>query len=448
MARAKVIYTCADCGQQVARWVGRCPGCNGWGTMQEVARPAAPAGPSVEPVSLASVTDVRARISTGSAGIDRVLGGGLVPASVALLFGPPGIGKSTLLLQILGSVAASGRDCLLVSGEESHGQVAARAQRLGIGGNPVRFAPGRDLGLVLETARAARTDILAVDSIQTIRDSASGQAPGGVAQVRACTDALVGLAKAEGTTILLTGHITKGGDVAGPRALEHEVDVLLGVDGDPRSGLRTLSSGKNRFGAEGETAWFEMGSAGLAEVDPADLLLTGSRVAGAAVGLPLAGRRALAVEIQALVTDAEGPPRRQVTGLDLRRFQLVAAVLGRARIPLGGYDLFGATAGGVHVDDPACDLAVAAAVVSARTGVPLPERTAFVGEVTLTGLVRPVPGMPARMAAARGAGCTTVVTPPGGEDAAPPGMGVVAVADVAEAVARALRPAGISSVVR
>jgi DNA repair protein RadA/Sms len=221
---------------------------------------------------------------------------------------------------------------------------------------------------------------------------------------------LVGLAKAEGITTLLTGHVTKDGDLAGPRALEHAVDVVLAFDGDARSGLRVLSGGKNRFGAEGETAWFEMNAHGLREIDPTGLLVSGERAAGAATALVQSGRRALAVEVQALIGSPEGPPRRQATGLDPRRFQLVAAVLDRVvgGLGLGRAELFGASSGGVRVDDPACDLAVAAALASAATAVPPPQGAAFVGELSLTGLVRPASAMEKRVAAARAAGCGVV----------------------------------------
>ncbi|MEP6476721.1 MAG: S16 family serine protease, partial [Actinomycetota bacterium] len=219
-------------------------------------------------------------------------------------------------------------------------------------------------------------------------------------------------AKAEQVAVLLTGHVTKDGDLAGPRTLEHAVDTVLAFDGDPRSGLRTVSGGKNRFGAEGETAWFEMHPDGLHEIDPTHLLVSGEHEPGAAIALPQSGRRALAVEVQALVGATEGVARRQVTGLDLRRFQLIAAVLDRAcGIPLGRVELFGASAGGIRVDDPACDLAVAAALASAATGAPPPLRSAFVGEVALNGLVRSAPSMTQRSAAARAAGITTVFGP-------------------------------------
>jgi DNA repair protein RadA/Sms len=294
---------------------------------------------------------------------------------------------------------------------------------------------------VVEAARAARPFLLAVDSIQALRDPAAGQVPGGPSQVRGCADALVGFAKAEGISVLVTGHVTKDGDLAGPRALEHAVDVVLAFDGDPRSGLRMLSAGKNRFGAEGEVAWFEMTASGLREIDPGDLLLPGGGEPGAATALPLAGRRGLAVEVQALVSRGEGTARRQASGLDLRRFQLVGAVLDSAGLGLGRADVFGAVAGGARLDDPACDLAVAAAVASAAAGVPAPSASAFVGEIGLTGVVRPAPGMAARLSAARAAGLRTVFVPEGTE--AVDGLRPVRVRHVMQALTwAAARPAG------
>jgi DNA repair protein RadA/Sms len=384
------------------------------------------------------------RVATGLPELDRVLGGGVVPSSVVLLAGPPGIGKSTLLLQLLGSLGGSGRPCLLVSGEESRAQVAARARRLGVPGDALTFASGRELPAVIDAARATRPFLLAVDSIQTLRDPAGPQMPGGVSQVRICTDALSGLAKEEGIAVAMTGHVTKDGDLAGPRALEHAVDVVLGFDGDPRSGLRVLSGGKNRFGAEGETAWFEMGAAGLRAIDPSELLVSDQRVPGAAVALAQAGRRALAVEIQALIGSPEGPARRQATGIDPRRFQLVAAVLDRAAgFPVGRAELFGAASGGIRVDDPACDLAVAAALASALAGTAPPPGAAFVGEVALTGLVRPAASMPQRLAAARAAGCSVVFA--SGSPQAIDGVRIHPVRDVRDALGWASRPAGTRS---
>ena len=414
MGKVRTILACSSCGQQLAQWAGRCPGCGAWGTIQERAGGTAPSAVALQ--TLEHDGAVERRVPTGFPGMDRVLGGGLVPASVALLAGEPGIGKSTLLLQLVANLSAAGPSCLLASGEESRAQVAARARRLGVSGDAVSFVPGRELGAVLDAARASRPFLLAVDSIQTLRDPDAGQVPGGPAQVRSCADALIGLAKTQGFAVVLTGHVTKDGDLAGPRTLEHAVDVVLTFDGDPRSGLRMLTGGKNRFGAEGEVAWFEMTATGLSEIDPTALLVSGQGEPGAATALPQAGRRALAVEVQALVAPTEGPPRRQVTGLDGRRFQLVAAVLERAGVRLGRADLFGASSGGVRIDDPACDLAVAAALASAATGLAPPRGSAFIGEVSLTGLVRSAPAMGPRLAAARAAGVRTVFGPSAGDE--------------------------------
>jgi DNA repair protein RadA/Sms len=437
------VFVCEACGHHASQWSGRCAGCGAWGEIKE--RPATAPRSDRRPEAVVPLIDPAAsdpaRLGTGLPDLDRVLGGGLVPGSVILLAGPPGIGKSTLLLQWLAAMAREGRSGLLASGEESRAQVAARARRIGAAADAVSFAPGRDLRAVVAAARAERPAVLAVDSIQTLRDPDATTQPGGVAQVRGCVDALVELAKTEDVTVVVSGHVTKDGDLAGPRALEHAVDVVLAFEGDPRSGLRIVSGGKNRFGAEGETAWFEMGAAGLSPIDPSGLLCSGERHPGAAVALPLAGRRALAVEVQALVGADDGPSRRQVTGLDLRRFQQVAAVLERAiGLPLGRSELFGAVGGGIRVDDPASDLAVAAALASAATGQPPPEEAAFVGEIALTGQVRPAPAMEQRLAAARAAGCTVLFGPE--RPASLDGLRVVPVSHLSEALGWAVSPAG------
>lgn len=431
MSKARATLSCSECGQQVDQWVGRCPGCGAWGTVEAGTGGTSPSRAQI--LTLAPSGENEARVPTGFPGIDRVLGGGLVPATVALLAGEPGIGKSTLLLQLVSNLSAAGLPCLLASGEESREQVGARARRLGIRGEDLVFVPGRELGTVIDAARAVRPFLLAVDSIQALRDTAGGQVPGGPAQVRGCTDALVGLAKSVGIAVLLTGHVTKEGDLAGPRTLEHAVDVVLAFDGDPRSGLRVLSGGKNRFGAEGEVAWFEMSADGLAEIDPSALLLAGEGEPGSATALPQAGRRALAVEVQALVAPTESTARRQATGLDPRRFQLVAAVLDRlGGVPLARAELYGAVAGGVRIDDPSCDLAIAAALASAATGVAPPPGCAFVGEIGLTGVVRPAPSMGQRLAAARAAGVSTIFGP--GTRGSEAGIRVVPVRHLSDAL--------------
>jgi DNA repair protein RadA/Sms len=355
------------------------------------------------------------------------------------LAGEPGIGKSTLLLQLAMRLSVSGLVCLYASGEESRAQISARAERLGTPPEQLRFVSGRDLSDVVETARDARPSLLAVDSIQTLRDAGSPQVPGGPAQVRMCADALVGLAKELDVAVVMTGHVTKDGDVAGPRTLEHAVDTMLSFEGDARSGMRVLAGGKNRFGAEGELAWFEMGPDGLREIDAQALLRSPGQEVGAAIALAAAGRRSLAAEVQALVLPVDGPPRRHATGLDPRRFQLVAAVLDRV---LGGRlsraEIYGATVGGLRLDDPACDLAIAAALASAATGVAPPPDTAFVGEIGLTGAVRATSVLERRLAAAASSGIRRIVAGDGAGGRAPRGVQVIGVAHVSEAVAWAI----------
>jgi DNA repair protein RadA/Sms len=352
------------------------------------------------------------RTSTGFPSVDRVLGGGLVPGSAVLLAGAPGIGKSTLLLQLASRLAAAGHPCLLAAGEEAPAQVASRARRLGIDGEGLSYVPGRDLSEVLDCAVTESPAVLVIDSIHTVRDADSQGLPGGVAQVRACADALIALAKQQDFSLVLIGHVTKHGDLAGPKTLEHAVDTVLTFEGEPRSGGRVLSGGKNRFGAEGEVAWFEMTPGGLVETDATSILGESDSGPGCATALALAGRRAFPVDVQALVGASDGPPRRQVSGLDPRRFHIVAAVTDRAlELRLGRSELFGASSGGVRLEDPGTDLAVAAALASARTGRPVHSGTAFVGELSLTGSVRPVGGMEQRVSAARAAGLSTLFVP-------------------------------------
>lgn len=356
-----------------------------------------------------------ARIPTGSTGLDRVLGGGLVPGSVVLVAGEPGIGKSSLLLQVAAALAGTEGGCLLASGEESLEQVSERAARLGIATASISFVPGRELPDVVETASASQPSAVIVDSIQSIRDPDLPSLPGSPAQVRACADTLVGMAKARGIAVILAGQVTKDGDLAGPRTLEHAVDAVCSLDRDPSTGLRVLAGGKNRFGPEGEVAWFEMAATGLKEVEPGTVIPAEGE-AGAAVALVAAGRRALAVQVQALASPTQGPARRHVAGLDPRRFGVVAAVADRAaHLGLSGAEIYGAVAGGIRVEEPAADLAVAAALASAVTGAAPPARSAFVGEISLTGAVRPPPAMGLRLSAAAASGIDTVFCPSGNE---------------------------------
>lgn len=430
MGKERLIFACTACAHPASQWVGRCPACGAWGTIEESGRATSRGPVAVAPLAGEGAED--RRISTGSDGVDRVLGGGLVAGSVMLLAGEPGIGKSTLLLQLAASVGTVERPALYASGEESRAQVAARAARLGIDAGRISFVSGRELATVVDAVVAVRPPLVVVDSIQAIRDPEQPTLAGGTSQVRACADALVGLAKREGIPIVLAGQVTKDGDVAGPRTLEHAVDVVCAFEGDTGSGLRILACGKNRFGEEGEMAWFEMTRSGLRGVDPPALASDGAEP-GAATAIVRAGRGALAVEVQALAAWMEGPGRRSVSGLDPRRFGLLAAVVDRALgLRLSRAELYGASSGGLRVDDPAADLAVAAALASSATGVRPPAAAAFVGEVTLTGRVRPAPNVSARLRAAVAAGIETVFaaegTGPGG------GLDVVEVRGVADAL--------------
>jgi DNA repair protein RadA/Sms len=421
MGKVRRLFVCSTCERPSGQWVGRCPSCGEWGTVSE--HPAGTTGRGgsvralkVEPLSLAQEGEEH-RIRTGFRGVDRVLGGGLVPGSVVLLAGAPGTGKSTLLLQLASGLAAAGHCCLLASGEETRAQVAARARRLGLDGDRLIYVSGRDLAQVIAAALAERPTVVIVDSVQTIRNSNSEALPGGVAQVRACSDALQCMAKENGITVLLVGHVTKDGDLAGPRTLEHAVDTILTFEGDHGSGLRVLAGGKNRFGPEGEVAWYEMTSAGLVETEAGPRIGEGRAEAGCATALAVAGRRAFAVELQALVVPSDGPHRRHVSGLDPRRFQIVAAVTDRAlHCRLIRSELYGASSGGLRLDDAGADLGVAAALASAVAGKPPPPGVAFIGEVSLTGSIRPVGGMEARLNAAAAAGVDRVVLPDGGPE--------------------------------
>ncbi|MDQ4006100.1 MAG: AAA family ATPase [Actinomycetota bacterium] len=430
MARTRQVLECSGCGHQVAQWVGRCPGCGEWGSIGERRAPSHLAAP-VSALTDASPVDEK-RIASGFSGLDRVLGGGVVPGSVILLAGEPGIGKSTLLLQVAGAISAAGGRCLVASGEETRGQVAARADRLGLASDHVSFVSGRQLAAVVAAASDERPAVLMVDSIQAIRDETLSSLPGGPAQVRSSTDALVGMAKSTGVSVILAGQVTKDGEIAGPRTLEHAVDVTCTFEAADGGAHRVLTGGKNRFGPEGEVAWFEMGTSGLKEVDGGALLGSGDREVGAATALVSAGRRGIAVQVQALV-GSEGPPRRNVSGLDPRRFGIVAAVVDRALdLGLGRRELYGSSAGGMRVDDAGADLAIAAALVSAATGAAPPAGSAFCGEVSLTGAVRPVGGPAVRMAAAAGGRIARVFAPSGWSGSK--GIRVVEIRRVADAL--------------
>jgi DNA repair protein RadA/Sms len=436
---------CGACGQQAPRWLGRCPSCGEWGTVAEEAPAAGPRrvalGPAPAVPRLAELQDTAPdRLATGIGELDRVLGGGLVPGSLVLIGGEPGIGKSTLVLQALASLASPER-AMLVTGEESPIQVRGRAERLSVDCGPIRVLAETRLETVLSAIEALDPQVCAVDSVQTLHSDAIDGAPGAPNQVRQVTVELMRFAKERGVTILLVGQVTKDGGLAGPRTLEHLVDCVLSFEGDDLRAHRVLRATKNRFGSTNETGVFEMGASGLESVDdPTRLYLaeTGDRV-GSCVFPAIEGSRALLVEVQALVGPTEiVPPRRVAIGVDRTRLAQVIAVLSRhAGLRLGDADIFVSVAGGARALDPAADLAIALAVASAHRGVPLAAGTVAFGELGLTGAVRPAGHSVRRLAAAAGHGMTAAVMPPGrsGSDPDSPAPSVLrAVPGVQEAL--------------
>ena len=422
MAKVTVQFTCADCGTTSGRWLGKCPGCGAFGTLVEELHGSASGGDSAapapsKPVRIAAVSvDEAARISTGVSELDRVLGGGLVPGSLVLVGGEPGVGKSTLLLTALGAIARGGRRALLVTGEESAAQVSLRAARLG-GAESVEILAETELETVCATLAAERPDVCVVDSVQTLHASALGSAPGSVAQVREAAGRLLRVAKEADVATVLVGHVTKDGAVAGPRVLEHLVDCVLQFEGDRHHEHRILRATKNRFGSTNELGVFEMTAAGLQGVlDPSELFgTTHPGEVGAAVGCVLEGTRPLLLEVQALVAPTDlAMPRRVGTGVDPKRLAMIVAVLGRhAGIPLASADVFVNVAGGVRIEEPGADLAVALAIASAARGAPVRQDLAAFGEIGLTGRLRQASQAERRLAECAKLGIATVVAPAG-----------------------------------
>ena len=430
MARRDPRFTCQECGQVALTWTGRCPGCGEWNTLVEAPAPRASgstrgrsAAAPAQPVALRDVAaEQTRRLATGIGELDRVLGGGLVPGSLVLLGGSPGIGKSTLTGMALGNVAAAGHGALYVSGEESAAQVRLRAERLGEAALGVPVLAETALEPVLATLEARGPAVCVIDSIQTLHCEGMSGAPGSVGQVRESAAALAEVAKRLGIALVLVGHVTKDGSLAGPRVLEHLVDCVLRFEGERERTYRTLRALKNRFGATSEVGVFEMRSGGLTEVaDPsARFVEEATRAPGSVVLAAMEGSRPVLVEVQALVAPSElESPRRVTNGIDRNRLSLVLAVLARhARLPLGGADVFVNVAGGVRVDEPGADLAVALAVASAQRGEPLLDGQtplACFGELGLTGELRYVAHPERRVAEARKFGLGRVVGPSGGE---------------------------------
>ena len=406
MAKLKSRYVCQACGTEHHRWQGQCPDCAEWNTLlQEASAPTVfsakhdlrSGGRAVELVGLDAVVALPDRMRTGIAEFDRAIGGGIVPGSAMLLGGDPGIGKSTLLLQVAAKLAAAGREVVYVSGEEAADQVRLRAIRLGLGGAPVRLAAATSVRDILTTmADYGPPSLLVIDSIQTMHSDLIEGAPGTVSQVRASAHELIRFAKASGTAVVLVGHVTKDGSIAGPRVLEHMVDTVLGFEGERSHQYRILRASKNRFGGTDEIGVFAMDTSGLVEVpNPSALFLTqrGEAVSGTSVFPALEGTRPVLVEIQALtVRLASGAtPRRAAVGWDSGRLAMVLAVLeARCGMSFASAEVYLNIAGGYRLSDPAADLAVAAALVSALSERPVPANCVILGEIALSGEIRPV----------------------------------------------------------
>jgi DNA repair protein RadA/Sms len=448
-AAARPAYRCDECGLEVGKWVGRCPECQAWGTIAEAgARPGLTvvAGPVSAPAKpIAEVEEQAARHrATGEPEFDRVLGGGLVPGSVVLLAGEPGVGKSTLLISTAAKVAQSGRRCLVVTGEESAAQVRLRAGRIGALADELFLAAETELSAVLGHVDAVAPDVLVVDSVQTIGSAEIDGATGGVSQVREVASAIIRLAKARGMATILVGHVTKDGAVAGPRTLEHLVDVVLSFEGDRHSRLRLVRTVKNRFGPADEVGCFDLTDDGIVGLpDPSGLFLAhGNKpVPGTCVTVTMEGRRALVTEVQALVTGSEQTnPRRATSGVDGARTAMLLAVLQRSLgITLSKHEVYAATVGGVRLAEPASDLALALAITSTARDLSVVPGLVAIGEVGLAGEIRPVSSMRGRLAEAARLGFSVALVPPGcSVDSVP--IRTVEVEDIRDAALRAIPP--------
>ena len=440
-------FVCQSCGNQFAKWIGRCPSCQAWNTLVEERVIAAPKGASVkrsprEAVPLNAVpADAEERIATGRGEFDRVLGGGIVRGSLVLLGGDPGIGKSSLLMQASASLALRGT-VLYVSGEESAAQIKLRARRFGIDSPNILVLAETDLGTIIETIRRTKPIFTVIDSIQTTASDVIGSAAGGVAQLRECAARLLDVAKGDDVPIFLVGHVTKEGAVAGPRVLEHIVDAVLYLEGERFHAFRILRATKNRFGSTDEVGVFEMGDSGLREVtNPSEVFLEERTkgIAGSVIVPTVEGTRPLLVEVQALVTPTSfGLPRRTVNGADPQRLAVLLAVLAkRAGIGLGQHDVYVNLVGGLRVREPAADLAVAVALASALRDKAADPRTVFVGELGLGGELRRVQRIAARLKEASRLGFTRAVIPQASlGDVNGSGLDVVAATTLRDALTR------------
>lgn len=447
MAKAKSIYSCSECGASSPKWQGQCPGCGEWNTLVEsvAEKSSGHRFESLAPTAkLQTLSQIEARevdrVTTGIGEFDRALGGGLVAGGVVLIGGDPGIGKSTLLLQALSHLSAHHK-VLYVSGEESGEQVALRARRLSLETRGLQLMAEINLERILATLQAERPQVAVIDSIQTLWSDQLSSAPGSVAQVRECAAQLTRLAKQSGITVLLVGHVTKDGALAGPRVLEHIVDTVLYFEGDTHSSFRLVRAIKNRFGAVNEIGVFAMTETGLKGVsNPSALFLSqhGQDVAGSCVMVTQEGTRPLLVEVQALVDSAHGNPRRLTVGLDAQRLAMLLAVLHRhAGIVCFDQDVFVNAVGGVKITEPAADLAVLLSITSSLKNKPLPSKLIVFGEVGLAGEIRPAPRGQERLKEAAKLGFTRALIPEANKPKqAIAGMEVIAVRRVEEAVAR------------
>jgi DNA repair protein RadA/Sms len=427
MAKPVTQFACTDCGAVHKKWIGRCDGCGAWNTIQEEVPLSH--GPSKKSLGTAkgkrmALTDLSSeevpppRTLSGMGELDRVLGGGLVPASATLVGGDPGIGKSTLLLQAAAAFANAGHSVVYVSGEEATAQVRMRAQRLGLADSTVRLASETNLRDVLTTLEAEKPDLCIIDSIQTMWADTVDSAPGSVSQVRACAHELTSFAKRFGTSVILVGHVTKDGQIAGPRVVEHMVDTVLYFEGERGHQFRILRAVKNRFGPADEIGVFEMTGMGLAEVANPSALFLGDRDApapGSVVFAGIEGTRPVLVEIQALVAPSQlSQPRRAVVGWDGSRLSMVLAVLeARTGISFQGLDVYLNVAGGIRISEPAADLAVACALLSSREDAAIPPETVVFGELSLSGALRPVAQAENRLKEAAKLGFTAAMAPKG-----------------------------------
>ena len=453
MAKTKTVFYCTECGNETPKWQGRCPACGAWNTLEEhTEKPAAPGraksapvGGSRRPQKLSQVdTEGEIRFSTGMGELDRVLGGGAVGGSLVLVGGAPGIGKSTLLLQIC-SCLCQGRKVLYVSGEESERQLKLRAQRLGVEPEGLYILSETQMTDILEAVNELQPDVLIADSIQTLFTDTNDSLPGSISQVKECTMILMNLAKAQGITVFVVGHINKDGNIAGPKVLEHMVDCVLYFEGDPNSSYRLLRAAKNRFGSTNEIGVFEMGDHGLIEVpNPSQMLLDGrpSGESGTCVACVMEGTRPVLAEVQALVAKTSfNVPRRTADGFDFNRAALLLAVAEkRGGMKLSLFDAYINVIGGLRLDEPGADLPVILAVASSYRDRPIADELVAMGEVGLTGEIRSVSHMNQRLSEIARLGFKTCILPKSGSEKLdiPAGLTVYRVRNIREAIEVAL----------